>query len=523
MASRLVVKGQGLGARVARITLACALSLAALLLVAPVQMAQAKPVQASIVVDARTGEIISASNADTLTYPASLTKMMTMYLLFEAMQDGRVKLGDQITFSKFAAGQPATILNVDAGDQISVETAILALVVRSANDVATAVAEHLGGTEAGFARLMTAKAQALGMPRTTFRNAHGLPDPKQKTTARDLATLSIALIRDFPQYYGYFSKTKFKYHGVNYAGHNRLLKSYKGYDGIKTGYIRASGFNLASSAERDDRRLVVVVLGGSSPSTRDRKVADLLTDGFKKSKGTGLMLAAKAPASGKKPTVIEPQIADASAQKPSVAKTLVPGAKPFVPNAPVVTAPVVSAPVAAPALAPAEVAVLDNRAMDQIVADVMNMPQPASADGTIDVAASSAVLTASGAPSMIPTLKPGTGKKTLVAKATTPAPDSQATTVVWQPAGNYGIEVGAYSKFNAAQNAAQVATQAEPALLADARIIIDSQKMNNGGKVYRARVAGLTKADAQTACRNLKAKRTDCLVLKIEDPLAMGN
>jgi D-alanyl-D-alanine carboxypeptidase len=519
MASRLVVKGQGLGVRVARITLACALSLVALIAIAPAQMAQAKPVQASIVVDARTGEIVSASNADTLTYPASLTKMMTMYLLFEAMQDGRVKLGDQITFSKFAAGQPATNLNVDAGDQISIETAILALVVRSANDVATAVAEHLGGTEAGFARLMTAKAQALGMPRTTFRNAHGLPDPKQKTTARDLATLSIALIRDFPQYYGYFSKTKFKYHGVNYAGHNRLLKSYKGYDGIKTGYIRLSGFNLASSAERDGRRLVVVVLGGSSPSTRDRKVADLLTDGFKKSNGTGLMLAAKAPASGKAPKVIEPQVADAapakkpSPQEPTVAKSLVPGAKPFVPNAPVVTAPA--------EIAPAEIAVVDNRAMDQIVADVMNSPQLASADGTIDVEAGSAVLTASGAPSMVPTLKPGTGKKTLVADA--PAPDSQATTVVWKPEGSYGIQVGAYSKFNAAQNAAQVATQAEPGLLADARIIIDSQKMNNGGKVYRARVAGLTKADAQTACRNLKAKRTDCLVLKIDNPLAMGN
>jgi D-alanyl-D-alanine carboxypeptidase len=506
-----VVKGQGWGATAARITLACALSLAALFAIAPAQMAQAKPVQASIVVDARTGEIISASNADTLSYPASLTKMMTMYLLFEALEDGRVKLGDQITFSKFAAGQSATNLNVDAGDQISVETAILALVVRSANDVATAVAEHLGGTEAGFARLMTAKAQSLGMPRTTFRNAHGLPDPKQKTTARDLATLSIALIRDFPRYYGYFSKTKFKYHGVNYAGHNRLLKSYKGYDGIKTGYIRASGFNLASSAERDGRRLVVVVLGGSSPSTRDRRVADLLTDGFRKSKGTGLMLAAKAPASGKTAKIIEPQIADASA------KQLVPGAKPFVPNAPVVDAP--TAEIAT------EIAVVDNRAMDQIVADVMSNPQLASTDGTIDVNSGSAVLTASGVPSMVPTLKPGTGKKTLVAEASTEssAPDSQATTVVWKPEGNYGIQVGAYSKYNAALNAAQVATQAEPGLLADARIIVDSQKMNNGGKVYRARVAGLTKANAQTACRNLKAKRTDCLVLRIDNPLAMGN
>ena len=150
------------------------------------------------------------------TYPASLTKMMTLYLLFEAMQDGRVKLTDTITFSKYSAGMSATNLNVDSGDRISVETAILALVVRSANDAATAIAEHIGGTEAGFARLMTNKAQMLGMTRTTFRNANGLPDPKQRTTARDLATLSVALIRDFPQYYGYFKRTSFKYRGVNY-------------------------------------------------------------------------------------------------------------------------------------------------------------------------------------------------------------------------------------------------------------------------------------------------------------------
>ncbi len=147
--------------------------------------AEARPVQSSIVVDAATGEIVSASNADAQTYPASLTKMMTLYLLFEALADGRVKLTDTIQFSNYAAGQPATNLNVDGGDQISVETAILALVVRSANDAATAIGEHLGGTEAGFARLMTAKAAALGMTHTTFRNANGLPDPKQKTTARD--------------------------------------------------------------------------------------------------------------------------------------------------------------------------------------------------------------------------------------------------------------------------------------------------------------------------------------------------
>ncbi len=302
--------------------------------------AEARPVQSSIVVDAATGEVLSASNADTSTYPASLTKMMTLYLLFEAMQDGRVKLTDTITFSKYSAGMAATNLNVDRGDRISVETAILALVVRSANDAATAIAEHIGGTETGFARLMTNKAQMLGMSRTTFRNANGLPDPKQRTTARDMATLSVALIRDFPQYYGYFKRTSFKYRGVTYRGHNKLLKSFKGYDGIKTGYIRASGFNLASSAERDGRRLVVVVLGGTSPSMRDRKVADLLTSGFKTQRGTGTLIAAKAPQGGQVKAAA-PAPADAAAEsvvedvianiliKPAQAASVDEGEKPF--------------------------------------------------------------------------------------------------------------------------------------------------------------------------------------------------
>lgn len=478
MASRRVVKEMLWGAWAARIAVSLILAVATLVF-AGADRADARPVQASIVVDAATGEIISASNADTMTYPASLTKMMTLYLLFEALEDGRVKLTDTIRFSKFAAGQPATNLNVDAGDQISVETAILALVVRSANDAATAVAEHLGGTEAGFAKLMTMKAEALGMTHTTFRNANGLPDPKQRTTARDLATLSIALIRDFPDYYGYFSRTKFKYRGVNYAGHNRLLKTYKGYDGIKTGYIRASGFNLASSAARDGRRLVVVVLGGSSPSSRDRKVADLLTAGFKKSKGTGLLLAAKAPASGgAMPQAPAIAAADASAMDQIVAQAL----RNETPPTPV-----------APKLKPG-------------IVQADFEPQPFQVSG-------------GGLLGLQPMLKPGTGPELEVAAA----PDAQSTTVVWKGDGDYGIQVGAYSKYNAAQKAAQTAAKAEPGLLADARIIIDSQKLNSGGKVYRARVAGLTKADAQTACKNLKAKRTDCLVLKLDNSLAMGN
>lgn len=496
MASQFAVKARRGGLSLFRITFAFALSLLTLAILG-VQSADARPVQSSIVVDAATGEVLSASNADASTYPASLTKMMTLYLLFEAMQDGRVKLTDTITFSNYAAGMAATNLNVDGGDRISVEAAILALVVRSANDAATAIAEHLGGSEAGFARLMTNKAQMLGMTRTTFRNANGLPDPKQRTTARDLATLSVALIRDFPQYYGYFKRTSFNYRGVTYRGHNKLLKSFKGYDGIKTGYIRASGFNLASSAERDGRRLVVVVLGGTSPSMRDRKVADLLTSGFKSQRGTGTLIAAKAPQGGQVKAAA-PAPVDTAAES------------------------VVEDVIANILIKPAQAASAeeDEQSMSAVKLAGLKGLTPLLKPGTRPEPEPAAAAVALAAPA----LKPGTGAKLVtVAEAQPFVPDSQATTVVWKPDGNYGIQVGAYSKYNAAQKAAQTATKAEPSLLADARIIIDTQKMNNGSKLYRARVAGLTKTDAQTACRNLKAKRTDCLVLKIGPTLAMGN
>ncbi|HJT14987.1 MAG TPA: D-alanyl-D-alanine carboxypeptidase family protein [Dongiaceae bacterium] len=496
MASQIAVKARRGSLSLFRITFAFALSILTVAILG-VQSADARPVQASIVVDAATGEVLSASNANTSTYPASLTKMMTLYLLFEAMQDGRVKLTDTITFSRYAAGQSATNLNVDGGDRISVETAILALVVRSANDAATAIAEHLGGTEAGFARLMTNKAQMLGMTRTTFRNANGLPDSKQRTTARDMATLSVALIRDFPQYYGYFKRTSFKYRGVTYRGHNKLLKSFKGYDGIKTGYIRASGFNLASSAERDGRRLVVVVLGGTSPSKRDRQVADLLTSGFKSKRGTGTLIAVKAPQGG---TVK----AAASAPADTAAESVV---EDVIANILIKPAQAASVDAGDPPVSALKLAGLKGLAP---LLKPGTRPEPKPAVAAIALAT--------------PVLKPGTSPKVFeVAEAQPFVPDSQATTVVWKAEGNYGIQVGAYSKYNAAQKAAQTATKAEPQLLAEARIIIDTQKMNNGSKLYRARVAGLSKADAQTACRNLKAKRTDCLVLKIDPTLAMGN
>ncbi len=249
--------------------------------------ATANPRYASIVIDVESGRILHADHADASRYPASLTKMMTLYLLFEALEDETLTLEDTFPVSKHAAAQPASKLWVKPGSRLSVEEAILALIVRSANDVAVVVAEGLAGSEPAFAEQMTDKAWALGMSATTFRNASGLPDDAQITTARDMATLSMRLMQDFPQYYGYFSRTHFVYRGKTHTGHNRLLDNYAGADGLKTGYIRASGFNVATSAVRNDRRIVSVVMGGASAKSRDAHMAELLDSGFARTRMLG--------------------------------------------------------------------------------------------------------------------------------------------------------------------------------------------------------------------------------------------
>lgn len=243
---------------------------------------EASPRYAAIVVDARSGQTIAAHHADEPRHPASLAKMMTLYLLFEALREGRLRLDSPIRMSEEAASRPPSKLGVPAGRTISAETAILALVTRSANDVAAAVAEHLAGSEEAFARLMTRRARELGMARTTFRNASGLPDPEQVTTARDMALLGRRLIQDFPERYAYFSATHFRHGGQLIRNHNGMLLDYPGADGIKTGFIRASGFNIVTSAEREGVRLVGAVFGGRSWAERNRQMAELLDEGFQR-------------------------------------------------------------------------------------------------------------------------------------------------------------------------------------------------------------------------------------------------
>ncbi|MBW8270661.1 D-alanyl-D-alanine carboxypeptidase family protein, partial [Caldovatus aquaticus] len=238
---------------------------------------------AAIVVDARTGGTLFAANADEARHPASLTKMMTLYMVFEALRDGRLSLSTPLTVSADAASRPPSKLGLAPGSSITVEQAILALVTKSANDAAAVLGEHLGGgSEARFAQMMTLRARALGMTRTTFRNASGLPDPDQVTTARDMALLGRRLMHDFPDRFAYFSTPAFAFRGRTLWNHNRLLQEYEGTDGIKTGYVHDSGFNLVASAQRDGVRLIAAVFGGASGRERDRHVMALLDQGFER-------------------------------------------------------------------------------------------------------------------------------------------------------------------------------------------------------------------------------------------------
>ncbi len=224
---------------------------------------------ASIIVDEKSGAVLHAVNPDWRVYPASLTKMMTLYLVFEQLKSGKVKLNTRLKVSRRAAKQPKSKIYVKRGSTITVQQGIRALVTKSANDVATVIAEGLGGTEEKFARLMTIRARQLGMSRTTFKNASGLPDKQQITTARDMARLSIALRRDFPKYFKYFTTKEFSYRGRTHGNHNKLLRRLPGTDGIKTGYIRDSGFNIAVSVNYKRRRLIGAVFGGKSGNKRD--------------------------------------------------------------------------------------------------------------------------------------------------------------------------------------------------------------------------------------------------------------
>ena len=237
---------------------------------------------ALLVADTQSGFVLDAKNADAIKYPASLTKVMTLYVTFEALSSGLLSLDDQLPISKHAAAQPRSKLYLKPGQTISVRDAILALIIKSANDVAVVLAEALAPSEEAFALIMTSVAQDLGMRHTVFKNASGLHHPEQHTTARDLAILTMALIDHYPAYYKLFSTQSFVYNNKKYANHNQLLKQYAGAEGLKTGFVAASGYNIITTAKRDNKRLVSIVIGDKSVQQRNRKAALLLDKGFEK-------------------------------------------------------------------------------------------------------------------------------------------------------------------------------------------------------------------------------------------------
>jgi len=257
---------------------------------------------AAIVMDANTGRTLYQQNSNARRYPASLTKMMTLYMFFEAIQTGRISRNTPIPVSAYAASRPPTKLGFSPGQAIVAEIAAKALIAKSANDVAAAIAEYLGGSEKNFSRMMTAKARRLGMMNTNFTNASGLPDPQNYSTARDMAILSLALREHFPRQYRLFNTTQFKFRNKIIIGHNKLIKSMNGVDGIKTGYTRMSGFNLASSRRQGEKSIVAVVMGGKTASSRDAHMADLLDRYMVQASAVRtvkVLVAGRMPASGK--------------------------------------------------------------------------------------------------------------------------------------------------------------------------------------------------------------------------------
>ena len=270
----------------------------------------------SIVIDAKSGNILYADKAEELRYPASLTKLMTLYITFNALETGKLKLTDKLKVSATASSRSPSKLGMPAGSYIDVKTLIQALIVKSANDCATVLAEGLGYSEENFAKTMTLVAKELGMKNTTFKNASGLPNRQQKTTARDMAMLAAAMYHHFPQYYDLFSLRKFSYQGKTYYTHNHILKNFEGADGMKTGFTNAAGFNIVTSAQRDGQRVIAVTMGHNTIKSRDKKVAQMMDQGLTKlalnSKMKDANLYAEIVKEENKPNDIEKQLADNS-------------------------------------------------------------------------------------------------------------------------------------------------------------------------------------------------------------------
>lgn len=415
-------------------------------------LAEAKPRFSAIAVDARTGKVLFAKDADGLRHPASLTKVMTLYLVFQDLEAGKIKIYTKLKVSKRAAAMAPSKLGLKPESTITVEDAIKAVVTKSANDVAATVSENLAVSESAFAARMTRTAEELGMTKTVFRNASGLPDPAQVTTARDMATLSLRVQRDFPQYYPYFRISSFVYNGKTIRTHNRLLGRYAGTDGIKTGYIRDSGFNLTISARRGDKRVVGVVLGAASGKARNAYMVGMLDRVFPKCTN-GKSIAALA---GSSKGAIEPVAA--------------PSPKPEKPSA-----------------------------MELLAASAAD-----SSDGTTGSTGKAVDVPAGPAKTQV-----------LEAKISEPPLPSKLPFEVKAEAqdSSWHIQIGAYpTKKDAQAELTRILAASGSKLLKDKpAFTVTVQKGDE--TIYRARLSGFSEKTAKGACRQLSEQKVDCLAL----------
>jgi len=464
------------------------------------------PPSASILVDGNSGAVLEESNADGVRHPASLTKVMTLYLLFERLDAGKIKLDSQLSVSEHAAEQSPTKLGLKPGQTISVEDAIKGVVTRSANDAAVVIAENLGGSEEAFAQLMTQKARALGMSRTTYANASGLPDDDQVTTARDQALLGRAIQDRFPRYYRFFSTTSFVFHGVTIHGHNHLLGSVNGVDGIKTGYIRASGFNLITSVHRDGRYIVGVVLGGRSAFERDAHMRALIEGNMRlaSTQHSAPVIAERATPRGEAQQVASatqgPARAESPTTTPATARASVGSNDPIKPllvktvtyhTVTVRTASMVPMPVLVPASSPAQT-------------------QPEAQTARAFVAspeATPAPVTNSTTRTAEPVLRADPIKVAAV-KPADPAPEAPP-----HAHGGWIIQIGAFGSEDEARQHLSDAKQKVHGALASAEPFTERVQKNES-TLYRARFAGFNKDSAEAACKQLKRSDFACMTVK---------
>jgi len=476
------------------------------------QRTEYNPPYASIVVDANSGKVMEAVNADSPRYPASLTKIMTLYLLFERLEAGKIKLSTEMPISAHAAAQAPSKLGLKPGQSIDVATAIRAIVTKSANDVAVCVAEAIAGDEITFAKQMTAKARALGMKHTNYHNASGLPDEHQITTARDQAILGRAIQDRFPKFYHYFSTRTFAYHGKEMRNHNHLLGRVDGVDGIKTGYIHESGFNIVTSVHRGSRHIVAVVFGGRSASARDARVKSLIANNIN-------VAANKRTAS---PVVEGWMTALARAEIPTP-----PAKPPIEPVKPVIEQKVASAPPPLPPVAPPvpgstdpirPIPVKTIMVQPGIMRTASLTPLPSAsrklrpAPATTNPANITTIATVKSEPP--PPAKSASAPTIRIASAgaSVPAP-AAAQELAAKPRGDWMIQVGAFDVEKDAKKRLTIAQDKAKAQLSAANPF--TEPVAKGDKtLYRARFAGLEKSQAERACMHLKRSEIPCMLLK---------